>query len=396
MLIPSEVFALSAIVKNLRPDAEIRLVGGFIRDNLLGLNPSEVDLSCNLPPKDLIQIFQKSNITAIPTGLAHGTITVVYNKKPFEITSLRRDISCDGRKALVDFTKNWEVDAARRDFSMNALYLDLNNTMYDYFNGQQDLAEQRVKFIGDPQARIEEDYLRLLRYFRFLAYFEHNNFDTASLEAAIALKSGLTKLSIERVQKEVFKLLSLPYPLKSLQLIVEYHLLDFFWSDAMYEVANFAFSQNPLLNFTALLYKNHVKLDLCNLKLSKANTKTITFLLHCDQSMLADLYLDPNKNQLIRLLHNYGVEKTIALIDFATILFAKQTNTIQTQIVKSLLNEVLETQYHPFPLSGIELQKLGFQGAAIGAQLKRAKNLWLNSNCTLELQSLVEWLKNNN
>jgi hypothetical protein len=112
--------------------------------------------------------------------------------------------------------------------------------------------------------------------------------------------------------------------------------------------------------------------------------------------MIEDLYVSPNKNQLIRLLHNYGIDKTIALIDFATILFVQKNNNAQTQIVKSLLNEVLEKHYHPFPLSGFELQRLGFKGPAIGMQLRRAKNLWLDSNCTLELQPLIALLKNNN
>ena len=149
-----------------------RFVGGAVRDDLLNLPVSDVDLATRLKPEEVVERLEAAKIRAVPTGIDHGTITAVSSGSPFEITSLRRDVSTDGRRATVAFTDDWQEDAARRDFTINALSADpVTGDIYDYFGGKEDLLARRVRFIGDPLERIAEDHLRILRFFRFHARF---------------------------------------------------------------------------------------------------------------------------------------------------------------------------------------------------------------------------------
>jgi poly(A) polymerase len=397
MIIPNEIFKLNAILKAFRSDIEIRLVGGFLRDSILGLNPSEVDLATNLQPEDLIEILKKAGVKCLATGLSHGTVTAIIEDQAFEITSLRKDLACDGRKAQVSFTDSWEEDAARRDFTINALYLDLNNTLYDYFDGQKDLQLNQVKFIGNPEKRIEEDYLRLLRYFRFLAYFKTNEIDQPSLEAAIGLKLGLQKLSIERIQKELFKLLSLPYPDKSLQLIIENNLLDCLWSNKIHYFESLSFSANPFVNLAAIFYINRVSLDLCRFKLSKAQLAKINFLLQFNHNHLKDLLdCDSQNKSIIQFKAEFGMEKTLMIFDFAKVIYLKEMGLNDQSLVAKFLDKINNLPEKNFPLKGEDLIKIGYKGSAISQKLKAGRKIWLESECNLGLSDLLKLLKNNN
>ena len=161
-------------------DKLTRYVGGAIRDDLLGLPVSDIDLATRIPPEDVIRRLEKARIKAVPTGIEHGTITAVSDGHPFEITTLRRDVSTDGRRATVAFTDDWKEDAARRDFTINALSADpASGELFDYFGGLDDLENRRIRFIGDPLQRIAEDHLRILRFFRFHARFEASQPDQA-------------------------------------------------------------------------------------------------------------------------------------------------------------------------------------------------------------------------
>ncbi|WP_242146696.1 CCA tRNA nucleotidyltransferase [Sphingomonas sp. BAUL-RG-20F-R05-02] len=184
-----------------------RFVGGAVRDTLLGLDVADVDLATELPPEDVLDHVRAAGMKAVPTGLAHGTITVVLPDGPVEVTTLRRDVATDGRHATVAFTRAWEEDAARRDFTINALYADpVSGTVFDYFGGVDDLAERRVRFIGDPLKRIAEDHLRILRFFRFQARFGAE-VDADGLAACTVRANDLMALSRERIAAELLKLL---------------------------------------------------------------------------------------------------------------------------------------------------------------------------------------------
>ena len=215
---------LKRIVAALEADGgAVRFVGGAVRDTLLGLAVTDVDLATPLLPDDVMARLERAGIKAVPTGIAHGTVTAVASGKPHEVTTLRRDVATDGRRATVAFAEDWEADAARRDFTINALYADpLSGTLFDWFGGIDDLAAQRIRFIGDAGARIDEDHLRMLRYFRFLARFGgKGSGDAATLDVIAGRAPKLKGLSRERVADELGKLLALPDPVPALRLMAE-------------------------------------------------------------------------------------------------------------------------------------------------------------------------------
>ena len=199
-----------------------RFVGGCVRDALLGLEQSDVDLATRLTPVEVIRRLEAAQIKAVPTGIAHGTITAVSAGTPVEVTTLRRDVETHGRHATVAFTDDWQEDAARRDFTINALSADpLSGEVYDYFRGLDDLAARRVRFIGDPLQRIAEDHLRILRFFRFHARFGAGDPDPEGTEACAARANDLMALSRERIADELLKLLALPDPTATVRLMIE-------------------------------------------------------------------------------------------------------------------------------------------------------------------------------
>ena len=190
-----------------------RYVGGAVRDDLLELPVSDVDLATRLQPEEVIRRLEKAKIKAVPTGIDHGTVTAVSDGHPYEITTLRRDVSTDGRRATVAFTDDWKEDAARRDFTINALSADpRTGEIFDYFNGLADLQHRHIRFIGDPLQRIAEDHLRILRFFRFHARFDSGEPDATALQACTERARDLMALSRERIADELLKLLAVADP----------------------------------------------------------------------------------------------------------------------------------------------------------------------------------------
>lgn len=190
-----------------------RFVGGSVRNALVGRPVDDFDVATRLKPEDTMTALTAAGIKVVPTGLAHGTVTAVSGKKPYEITTLRRDIETDGRRAVVAFTDDWSEDAARRDFRLNALYADRTGAIFDPTgHGVQDALAGRVVFVGDADRRIEEDYLRILRFFRFFAWYGRSEPDPAGLAACAAHVEGVARLSAERVSRELLKLLAAPDP----------------------------------------------------------------------------------------------------------------------------------------------------------------------------------------
>jgi poly(A) polymerase len=205
---------------------ETRYVGGCVRDTLLDLPVHDVDLTTRLQPEEVLARLRRAKIKAVPTGLAHGTVTAVVEGKPVEVTTLRRDVATDGRHATVAFTSNWAEDAARRDFTINALSADpASLEVFDYFGGWSDVEQRLVRFIGDPLTRIAEDHLRILRFFRFHARFGRGEPHAESLEACEARANDLMALSRERIADELLKLLALADPAPTLALMAERGIL---------------------------------------------------------------------------------------------------------------------------------------------------------------------------
>lgn len=209
-----------------------RFVGGCVRDAVIGREVADVDIATAEPPETVIGLLEDAGLRAVPTGLAHGTVTAIAQGRPFEITTLRRDVETDGRHAKVAFTDDWASDAARRDFTFNAMFCDADGTLYDPFDGAADLAAGRVRFVGDARARIEEDVLRLLRFFRFYAHYGAPPPDPEALAACAALAPKLPGLSGERVRVETLKLLAAPDPMPAVRLLAEAGVLPHFMPEA--------------------------------------------------------------------------------------------------------------------------------------------------------------------
>jgi poly(A) polymerase len=211
---------------------DFRFVGGAVRDALLGRPVADIDVATPARPEAVIRAIEAAGLKAVPTGMAHGTVTAVVSRHPFEITTLRRDVETDGRHAVVAFTDDWREDAARRDFTMNALYADRDGTVTDFFGGEADARAGRVRFIGDPAQRIVEDALRILRFFRFHAWYGRNPLDSDGLSACSARAPMIERLSGERVRVEIFKTLSSPDPAPVWRTMIEAGIMAHLLPDA--------------------------------------------------------------------------------------------------------------------------------------------------------------------
>jgi poly(A) polymerase len=216
MVEPATLAVLRALAAG---GAEARFVGGSVRDALLGQRIGDIDIATSVSPERVVELLEKARIKVVPTGLDHGTVTAIVPPRHFEITTLRRDVETYGRRARVAFDADWAADAARRDFTINAMFLDPDGTIHDPVGGLPDLRARRIRFVGDPATRIAEDVLRLLRYYRFEARFGTGNGDAQARAACRAAAHLLPTLSGERVQQELIKLLETPDPLAGLQMM---------------------------------------------------------------------------------------------------------------------------------------------------------------------------------
>ena len=255
--------AVMNALQNAGGQGSARFVGGCVRDALLGRPVGDIDIATTLTPPQVIEALEQAALKSAPTGIAHGTITAVAAGKPFEITSLRRDVRTDGRRAVVAFTEDWDADAARRDFRLNALYLDREGALLDPTGeGISDAKAGRIIFVGDPAERIREDYLRILRFFRFRAWFGRGAADADALKACSALKAGVQTLSGERVAKELLKLMAAQDPRPAVELMAKSGVLQVILPEVE-ELSRFEalvaieteqlFTQDPLLRLAALL-----------------------------------------------------------------------------------------------------------------------------------------------
>ena len=234
-----------------------RFVGGCVRNSLLGQPVDDIDIATRLRPEETMAALQAAGLKVVPTGLEHGTVTGVSERKPYEITTLRRDVETDGRRAVVAFTEDWAEDAARRDFRLNALYADAAGMVFDPTGGGlADAAEGRIVFVGEAETRIREDYLRILRFFRFQAWYGRGQPDATGLAACAALKAGMAQLSAERVSKELLKLLAARDPRSTVRAMAETGVLGQVLPEAqplnLFE-AMCGLTGDPVLRLSALL-----------------------------------------------------------------------------------------------------------------------------------------------
>jgi poly(A) polymerase len=268
-------------------ERQVRYVGGAVRDTLLGHPISDLDLATVLMPEEVLRRVRGAGFKAVPTGIAHGTVTAVLPSGPVEVTTLRRDVATDGRRATIAYTDDWREDAARRDFTINALSADpLDGAIHDYFGGLDDVHVGLVRFIGDPLARIAEDHLRILRFFRFHARFGQGGPDPAGLSACAERANDLMALSRERIAQELLKLLAVAHPTPTVALMVAHGIfapvLPEIDAESVHRLERLvtrerAYGGDPLRRLAALLPPDPALADLigARLKLSNAQRKRL-------------------------------------------------------------------------------------------------------------------------
>ncbi|TNE57566.1 MAG: CCA tRNA nucleotidyltransferase [Alphaproteobacteria bacterium] len=375
-----------------------RFVGGCVRNALFELPFDEIDIATVLTPEEVTQRLQAAGLKAVPTGIEHGTITGIVHHEPFEITTLRRDVSTDGRRATVAFTDDWAEDAARRDFTMNALYADPDGTLRDPLGGLEDLKARRVRFIGDAHARIAEDYLRVLRFFRFHALYGAGELDPAGLKACAEAKDNLGSLSAERIQGELFKLLSASDPVPTLRAMTATHILQevlpearhFDVLDRLAAIDRMTFFEaDPVLRLGALVACDleGMKVLSDRLRLSNAQKARLVGLVGSDFKIVSYLSI----REVRRAAYRLGKQ---ALMDRIMLHWAadpKASNEVQW---RALLAMVEGWQRPVMPLSGEDVMRAGVpKGPQVGQVLAEVEDWWVDADFTEDEFSIAERLK---
>ena len=386
-----ETPGLRAVFNALANEGETRAVGGCVRNALLGEPIGDVDLATTLRPKDVIACAEAAGLRAVPTGLDHGTVTVIAAGTGYEVTTLRADAETHGRHATVAFHSDWEADAGRRDFTMNALYASRDGTLHDPLRGYADLMARQVRFIGDPVARIREDYLRILRFFRFFAWYGKGAPDEAALKACHAERAGLRNLSRERIGMEVIRVLAAPDPVMALSAMagagVSASVFDGDTEPAgvgrlvALERAT-GRAPDPLLRLAALLGAEvNANILQERLRLSRDQTEQL--------KGLADHHFKaiPNRRMIERAVLNRGNR---AAADLLLLSWVFSGETPEHRCWRSAFEIARDWQAPHFPLTGDDLIRAGMSpGPQVGEALWKAKEAWIESGYTLVREELL-------
>ena len=293
----------------------VRFVGGCVRNSLMGQGVDDIDLATRLKPEASMAALKAAGLKVIPTGIAHGTVTAVSKGAPYEITTLRRDVTTDGRNATVAFTEDWAEDASRRDFRLNALYADPSGTVFDPTGeGVADAREGRIVFVGDPPTRIREDYLRILRFFRFFAWYGRGEPDAAGLEACASLAEGMSRLSAERVSKELLKLLKAPDPRAAVRAMQASGVLSQVLPDAGSLEAferMVGLSEDPLLRLSSLWPADPARVDAAARGLRLSNPDRLRLAAAAGEALDLDMSARQARAALYRLGRQTFVDRVL-------------------------------------------------------------------------------------
>ncbi|WP_438726100.1 CCA tRNA nucleotidyltransferase [Parasphingorhabdus sp. DH2-15] len=364
-----------------------RLVGGVVRDALLGVQAADIDLATKLLPQNVMRIAKSAGLSAIPTGIAHGTVTVVLAQGTVEVTTLRRDVSTDGRHATIVFSDDWQEDAARRDFTFNAFYaVPENGALYDYFDGQNDLDAGIVRFIGDARERINEDYLRIMRYFRFHARYGQGPLDQSTLALCAELAPRLQGLSRERIAQELLRLIMMPEPISTMKAMQDAGIWEFIIPEInkegierLEETLQRGRAENitviAMSRLAALLAsgKDVPAKVAAALRLSRKQQKTLTLLCSSDAQQADDI---------VSLAYFHGSEMALQIA-----LLKGSQSALHT--AKHYLAGWIKPV---FPIGGRDIINAGVEpGPQISALLQKGEKQWLKQNCP-EINDIPDYI----
>ncbi|HEY8574261.1 CCA tRNA nucleotidyltransferase [Phenylobacterium sp.] len=376
-----------------------RFVGGCVRNAVLGREIADVDIATTLTPDQVTRALEAARIKAVPTGVEHGTVTAVSNHKPFEVTTLRRDVETDGRRAVVAFTTDWMEDACRRDFTLNSLYARRDGSIFDPTgHGVADAKAGRIVFMGDAEQRLREDHLRSLRFFRFLAWYGRGEPDVTALAAITRLKEQVAKLAAERISSEILKLLAADDPRAAVALMAQTGVLAVIAPEAQ-DLARFEglveieseqlFENDAVLRLAALLPDDQLAAGKLaeRLRLSNADRDRIVAAL----SPTPELKSWMSPREIRRAVYRLGPQ---AFRDRAKLAWARAASTATTPQWRGMIALGEGWTAPAFPLTGDDVIKAGApKGPLVGRVLREVEDWWIDHDFIDDRLSAIEKLK---
>jgi poly(A) polymerase len=373
-----------------------RFVGGCVRNALLNEPVADVDIATQLVPEKVMMAAIAAGMAAHPTGIEHGTVTLVADHHPFEVTTLRRDVETDGRRAVVEFTEDWAEDAQRRDFRMNALYCSLDGEVFDPTGGGlDDIRDRRIVFVGDAETRIREDYLRILRFFRFYAWYGHGLPDDAGLAACNKLRNGLAGISAERIWMEMKKLLAAQKPIAALEAMDDAGVFDALFDEAkgldlLRKVVGLEtrehFKPDPMIRFLALFWKDGAAVrDVADrLKMSNEERNRLNWAAKDETPLWSAL----PPEEVRRILYRIGPQ---VFSDRVVLEWAQDESSSDEW--RTLFGAAVHYERPVMPVSGNDLLARGVrEGPAVGDALRRLEAVWIESDFALGADELLKQL----
>jgi poly(A) polymerase len=385
-----DIKSLFNILEKDKPqDVQVAMfVGGCVRKFLNNENIDDIDIATIFSPQEIKEKFKDSNFKIIDTGVEHGSVTAIANFSKFEITTLRKDVKTDGRHAEISFTDNWKHDSERRDFTINAIYMDIRGRIYDPQNGEEDLKDKKINFIGDPSTRIEEDYLRIIRYLRFCVQYNIKNSDLKIINSIKLNLNGIKNISKERILSELYKI----FNLKNINILLENEeiknifLLIFPEFKYLKRLKKYTFSKNLNLIFSILLVdeKDNYEYFCHKYKLPNSLKDNLNFIaLNYNKFKEEKNFL---KKNLKKNIYKHGKENIVLLIKFIYCAELK----FSTKLLGSLLDEVDKIVVPSFPFNGQYLKDRGLtEGKGIGFALKELEKEWLDKDFKLKPNEVV-------
>ncbi len=386
------IFKLFRTVEN--HGGVLRFVGGAVRDTLAGISNFDIDLATDLSPEELVEACEENGLKTVPIGIKFGTVGVLINKQLFEVTSLRKDVQTDGRHAEVEFTSDWNADASRRDLTINAIYADEKGTVFDYYNGIDDLEKGIVRFIGNAGQRIKEDYLRILRFFRFYSIFGKGKIDDKALKACIENKDGLRSLSIERIRSELEKIMLTSNAVKTLRIMFENEILIHFLPTGknpeqlqfLINLVDKHHIPHEFLRRFFILYEPDEKLaeNLANrLKFSNKEKELFVSWAVYNDIVLEDFF---SAESVKKLLYQYGRE-----FCFNKFLILASLGKKEPENFDEIVNQIKNLEIPVFSFKGKDVIAAGISDHRhIRQILNQLEKIWIESGFTLSYNDLSE------